>query len=93
MQVENFKLEFSFRRNEIVARCSKFQIANYPQIFVAFGEPLKETTFTFYLLPDKVFWFNLPDIQKQSEAKKIADLLAARYSIKAQKNGKGSKSI
>ncbi|WP_301926779.1 hypothetical protein [Ferruginibacter sp.] len=78
MKTIEFNITFTYKGQQIEAHCSKFQVHKVPQIWVHYGEPMKEFAFTFYETEDpkqKYFWFPLPDF-RNSIARSISTALA-----------------
>lgn len=84
MKVKDFSFFFSFNRKKTEVHCTEFKVGERPQVRVWFGEPLKEKVFTFYLLPKKLFWYELLPADEKI-ANKLASTLAKKYDLKLEK--------
>ena len=77
MKVKAFTISFKHEGKAITASCKQFRVGAVPQVYVCYGPPLKEETFTFYITNkegQKYFWFTLEE-KKELIAKKIAKAL------------------
>jgi hypothetical protein len=81
VEVEKFDISFTHAGRKFSALCEKFQVHNYPQIWVAVKRKSDANVFTFYKVADKgkmMFWFPLPG-RKHLMAKDIAKRLQSYF--------------
>ncbi len=78
MKVEEINFSFAYRKKQIEANCSKVKPMKVFQYRVFIPSVKEEDeVYIFYEIKEekKLFWFDLPDQEKQGKAKAIASCL------------------